>query len=127
MSQEEHLGLARFSRAIDKLAGAVELKSDVQDVKREVAILTEAVRGQLSKQDVINNRLEETTRELVRQGANTKERLVAVEQVCARFPLLEAQVGNLRTQVAKYVGMGVALSLVLNPLFSWALSHWGGK
>lgn len=126
MSQEE-LGLARFSRAIDKLAGAVELKSDVQDVKREVAILTEAVRGQLSKQDVINNRLEENTRELMKQGADYKERLVVVEQVCARFPLLENQVNSLRTQVAKYVGMGLALSMILSPLLTWALNHWVAK
>jgi len=126
MTQEAQ-EISTFSRAINRLASAVEVKADVQDVKREVSVLTEAVRGQLSKQDVINQRLEETTRELARQSANTKERLVKVEQVCERFPLLEAQVSNLRIQVAKYVGMGLALSLILNPLLTWAVNHWGAK
>jgi hypothetical protein len=119
--------ISTFNRSVGRLAAAVELKNDVQDVKREVSVLTEAVRGQLSKQDVINRRQEELTRELARQSGNTKERLVKVEQVCERVPLLEAQVANLRIQVAKYVGMGLALSLILNPLLTWAVNHWGIK
>lgn len=127
MSQEEQLGLVKFGKAVDKLAEVVGLKTDVMDVKRELGILTEAVRGQLSKQDVINQRLEEAARDLNRQGANTKERLVVVEQVIARFPQLEAQVSNLRIQMAKYVGLGVGLSLILSPMLTWILNHWMAK
>lgn len=115
----------KFVKAIERLAGAVEIKSDVQDVKRELSVLTEAVRGHLSKQDVINRRLEEQQKELARQGSCMLERLVAVEQAVGRVPQLEVQVIALRTQFAKYVGGGLMLVMIVNALLGWAIKLWG--
>ena len=123
MSGEPQTG--DFIKAIDRLAAVVEVKSDVQEVHREVSVLTQVVKGQLSKQDVINRRLEEQGRELAHQGQAMLERLVAVEQVTQRFPQLENQVINLRTQMAKYIGGGLTAVLIINALIGWGIKFWG--
>lgn len=114
---------------LEKIAEAVEVKSDMQHMRAEIATLTAVVQSNLAEQQRLNSSLDRSVQNLTKGLQDTRERLVAVESIACEVPGIKEGLETLRNNMARYVGMYSGGALVLSALISLAVAFgvkiWG--
>ena len=114
-----------MSDPLEKIADALDTSKQLRRIEAEVAQLHAVVSASLAEQQRLNNRMDQTVCQLTEGLRDTRERLCTVEAAVKQIPQLHKDVDELKTKLAKYVGLGAGAAVVISALFNWAIKVLG--
>lgn len=110
---------------MEKIAEAIDAASRLGRIESAVAQLTAVVQANLGEQQRLNQRFDSQASQLGSAMADTRERLVKVESLACEVPGIKADLANLSTAVARYVGVGAGAAVVVSTVITVAVKLWG--